>query len=442
MNQEPRRQNQNTTAQRLRAMDRRWKREKRVLRLISLFLALVIVVLLCVVIVDFQRNTSQNDPDQPTGGEPNPGATTDTENTAPTPSEDNNHTVHFLAVGDNIIHDDIYADARQRGDGEYLFTPMYEGVAEEIANADVAYINQEGPVAPGLSPSGYPTFNAPASIAENLGDVGFDVINLANNHMTDKGASGLSQTTACFVNQDANYTVIGGYTQQDYDQIRVRECNGIKLAFLSYTTFVNDPNASAVLSNDFILPFPDEETISRQVSLARQVADVVIVSMHWGEENITQPTAQMQNWANILAAQNVDVVLGMHSHTLMPIEWLDGTDGHQTLVAYSLGNFFGGMLDLGNLVGGLFTFDIVKQGDTVSINNVKLTPTVIHYEGVYASNADNRHSFGVYLLRDYTEEMAQKHGARAGGTANVTLSSLRQQATQVIDESILQLDET
>ena len=124
----------------------------------------------------------------------------------------------------------------------------------------------------------------------------------------------------------------------------------------------------------------------------------------------------------------------------MPIEWLDGTDGHQTLVAYSLGNFFGGMLDLGNLVGGLFTFDIVKQGDTVSINNVKLTPTVIHYEGVYASNADNRHSFGVYLLRDYTEEMAQKHGARAGGTANVTLSSLRQQATQVIDESILQLD--
>ena len=134
MNQEPRRQNQNTTAQRLRAMDRRWKREKRVLRLISLFLALVIVVLFCVVIVDFRRNTSQNDPDQPTGGEPNPGATTDTENTAPAPGEDNNHTVHFLAVGDNIIHDDFYADARQRGDGEYLFTPMYEGVAEEIAN--------------------------------------------------------------------------------------------------------------------------------------------------------------------------------------------------------------------------------------------------------------------------------------------------------------------
>ena len=44
MNQEPRRQNQNTTAQRLRAMDRRWKREKRVLRLISLFLALVTFV--------------------------------------------------------------------------------------------------------------------------------------------------------------------------------------------------------------------------------------------------------------------------------------------------------------------------------------------------------------------------------------------------------------
>ena len=89
---------------------------------------------------------------------------------------------------------------------------------------------------------------------------------------------------------------------------------------VSYTHL---PIASAVLSNDFILPFPDEETISRQVALARQVADVVIVSMHWGEENITQPTAQMQNWAKVLAAQNVDVVLGMHSHTLMPIEWLD-----------------------------------------------------------------------------------------------------------------------
>ena len=137
MNQEPRRQNQNTTAQRLRAMDRRWKREKRVLRLISLFLALVIVVLLCVVIVDFQRNTSKNDPDQPTGGEPNPGATTAVSYT---------HLDVYKRQGTIYTQNDttlLNVQDTQKRDGIYLHLCTVVSGVLQVGDSVIADINDE-----------------------------------------------------------------------------------------------------------------------------------------------------------------------------------------------------------------------------------------------------------------------------------------------------------
>lgn len=428
--------NGDRTAAQYRAREMKRRQIRKRLSAVMIVLAIILCILGAALALDLRQSPGDG---FSAGGEPE-GSTSQSEkkpaeqraDTGSNAPQTDKQTVHFLAVGDNLIHDDIYADAKERGEGEYVFTSMYEGVAEQIAAADVAYVNQEGPVAKSFSISGYPSFNAPTAIADDLRQVGFNVINLANNHMTDQGAKGVAETTQLFSALDG-VTAIGGYTEEDFDNIRVVEKNGIKIAFLSYTTFTN-ANANSVLSNGCVIPYPTEECIDRQVALAKNVGDVVVVSMHWGAENITQPNAEMTRWANYLASKNVDVVLGMHSHTLMPITWLDGEDGHKTLVTYSLGNFFGGMLSVGNLVGGLFTFDIVKTQSGVSIENAQLTPTVIHYEGQYSANADNRHSFGVHLMKNYTEQMAQRHGV------SVTLDSLKRQATQVIDEAFLNLE--
>ena len=95
-----------------------------------------------------------------------------------TPKEDpknENTTVSFVGVGDNLIHEMIYkqadAAAGEMNDGKYDFTEMYTHVKKDIQKADLAYIDQESIVGgDALGISGYPTFNTPADIAKNVAD--------------------------------------------------------------------------------------------------------------------------------------------------------------------------------------------------------------------------------------------------------------------------------
>ena len=82
--------------------------------------------------------------------------------------EKKENVVSLIGVGDNLIHDTVYADA-QLSDGSFDFKKMYENFKEDAQNADIAFINQEtilGGVELGLS--GYPTFNSPTEIAADL----------------------------------------------------------------------------------------------------------------------------------------------------------------------------------------------------------------------------------------------------------------------------------
>lgn len=100
--------------------------------------------------------------------------------------------ITILGVGDNLIHDGIYKQANRRAGGTgYDFSPVYERVAPYIQQADVAVINQETPLAGDILPlSGYPRFNSPAELGDELVKIGFDVINHANNHILDQGEQG------------------------------------------------------------------------------------------------------------------------------------------------------------------------------------------------------------------------------------------------------------
>jgi len=102
-------------------------------------------------------------------------------------------SVSFAAVGDMIVHSTVLADARDNASGtdkEYVFSTMFDKVADVIEQADFAYINQEAPIA-GKSRgySGYPLFNAPEQVVLDLKEAGFNIFNIANNHMLDKHTS-------------------------------------------------------------------------------------------------------------------------------------------------------------------------------------------------------------------------------------------------------------
>ncbi|MBQ9922688.1 MAG: CapA family protein [Clostridia bacterium] len=304
----------------------------------------------------------------------------------------------FLAVGDNLIHSSVFSDALEIGGGEkYIFDSMYENVAEPIRNADLSFINQESPIAgEEFAPSNYPMFNTPVEMGDTLLGLGFDIISIANNHMLDKFEKGYRNHIDFWSSKPV--TLIGGYrNSEDYENIRVVEKNGISIALLAYTYGTNGmslPNGS-----EMVIPLINEKTIVRHITAAKKKADVVMVSIHWGDEGTFTPNQQQRRLAQLMADNCVDVVLGHHSHTIQPIEWYERPDGKKTLVAFSLSNFMSAQEKPMNMLAGMLTFDLeqISDADTV-VTNVLFTPTVTYYNNSWRG-------FKLYFLKDYTQEL-------------------------------------
>lgn len=315
----------------------------------------------------------------------------------------------FVAAGDNVIHPNIYMEAERRavdGGRAYNFKPIYEDVAELISEADIAFINQETLTAgESYGYSGYPRFNSPQDLAYDLIELGFDIVNIANNHMADKGTQALADDIAFW--KSLPVMMIGGYDDvEDYDNIRIYEEQGVTIAMLSYTYGTNGLSISS--SSPIKIPYIKDEDIVRQIGLVRDHVDLVFVSIHWGEENDFNPTDEQRRVAKLMAEQGVDVILGHHPHVLQPIEWLDRPDGGRTLCIYSLGNLISTMMQGQNMVGDFMTFDIVKNIDGTTIENPVFIPTVFFY----GKNYFNTH---IYFMKDFTEELASIHGTQVYG---------------------------
>lgn len=311
----------------------------------------------------------------------------------------------FAAVGDNIIYQAGLTDAKNRSDGSrpFNFLPNYTNIAETIASADIAFINQETPLAgEKYGYSDYPLFNSPQSLAEDLITVGFDVIAMANNHMLDMGTNGLADTIAYYKTLSDRVTMIGGYENEaDFNTPRIVERDGIKIAFVAFTYATNGLSLSQ--NSDIYIPYIDDEAIESSIAAAREQADLVFVSMHWGDENVFQPNNGQKRVAQLIADCGADVIIGHHPHVIQPMEWLEGEEGNKTLCIYSLGDLIAVMTRASNMLGGLVTFDIVQEGDEFRIENPIFNPTVFHFGPSYYNGK-------IYFLSDFTPELERTFG--------------------------------
>ncbi|MBR6559326.1 MAG: CapA family protein [Clostridia bacterium] len=340
-------------------------------------------------------------------------STTEPEETTAEPV-DKTVRLTFIAAGDNIGHTNVYTDALNRATEtslEYNFVPMYNDIAPLIGNADIAFINQETMMADksvsGGKYTGYPDFNSPQDMGRAIVDVGFDIVNIASNHMLDYGAAGLEGTIDFFDTQPV--LQIGGYrNREDFENIRVYEQDGIKIAMLSFG-FINYGKSLDRGSKLYIPDINNEEDILFQINAAKEVADLIFVSMHWDESNEGSftTTAKQRRLAQLLADNGVDVVIGHHPHVLQEMKWVERDDGSRMLLIYSLGNLISTMLYGKYMVGGLATFNIIKEeGGEPYIDSPMLIPTITHFNM-------SRRGLQVYQLENYSEELAASHGCLA-----------------------------
>jgi hypothetical protein len=339
----------------------------------------------------------------------------------------------FVAVGDNVVHTGIWLEAKlraqSRDDREYYFAPVFDEIAGMIKDADIAFINQETLMGGDeLGISNYPRFNSPQDIGRDIVDLGFDIVNIANNHMADKGEAGLRGTIDFWESQPV--VMIGGYRNYaDYQKVRTIERDGVKIALLSYTFSTN--GLSLPQNTELYVPYIDYAEITAQVAAAKKSADLVFVSIHWGVENVFTPNSQQVSLAQYMADLGVDVIIGHHPHVVQPITWLSGKNGNDTLCVYSLGNIVSLMMAPYNMVGGVLTFDICEDRGSESwfISGVQFVPTVFFY-------GTNYYSQRIYLMRNFTENLASRMGTQNYGYT-ATLAQLRGYVTQTIDPAFL-----
>lgn len=331
--------------------------------------------------------------------------------------------VSFMAVGDNIGHERVYTYADKNGgelnDGDYDFKPSYKYMTKYIKDADLSFINQESILGgDDLGISGYPAFNTPSQMANDLTDLGFDIINGASNHTLDKGFKGI-QNSAKTWRQFKDVIFAGAYdSQEDADTVRVIERNGIKFSLLSYTYGTNGYTSP----NSYAVPLFDDAKITSDVKKAKEVSDVVLVSAHWGTESDATITKDQKHYAQLFADLGVDLVIGTHPHVIQPMEWVTGANGNKTLVAYCLGNFLSTMETIDTQLEGMLSLDFVKNGDKVSIENVVWTPLINHF-------GDG--TFVVMPLKEYTKELNATHYVLKDKEPNA-IEAFKKQTQEVI----------
>ena len=349
---------------------------------------------------------------------------------APTPSPTPEptplvQTVRFSATGDNLIHDGIYLQARNRGeDGAYDFTEAYAPMREFYQQFDVNWLNQETLVNDAFAPSAYPMFSTPGDITDTLYDLGFRVFSVSNNHSYDKGAEGIAASREHWAAMPDDVAVAGFYDLETYDDYVYQTVNGITFGYLSYTESTNGlPTPEG--SEYGIVYLDDRETIAAQIAAMRPNCDVLVVSCHWGVEGSHEMTEFQTQTAQWLADQGVDLIIGTHPHVTQTAQWLTGANGNTAFVAYSLGNFINAQSQPDNMIGAVLdiTFQKTTAPDgavTVEMQNPKLHGVVTQYEAGYKN-------IRVYPYRDYTDELGAAHG-------NFTLT--RAQIEEVLRSSI------
>ena len=323
---------------------------------------------------------------------------------------------HLVCAGDNLIHDNIYVDAR-KADGTYDFSKCYAPCKKLMKGADIAILNQETLVTDAFPPATFPLFATPTACGDAVVDFGFNVISMSNNHVLDKGSKGLISSLDYWDTKDVVH--YGAYrSEADAEQIRTKTVNGITFAFLGCVDHTNGLFLSYGEEGKVLYIVNDESTIKKLVEKADKMADVVVVSCHYGTEIMNEINAQQISFTQKLVSWGADLIIGTQAHALSTCTYLDKPDGGQAFVYYGLGNFLNTMYDADNpdghygksLVGIFGSLDVVKDydnGKKITFENVKAIPVISHYEGETWTSM--WYNCKVYPYADYTDDLLAKH---------------------------------
>lgn len=290
-------------------------------------------------------------------------------------------TIHIKAAGDlNVTNTVINAGVAVGG---YNYTRAFMDVASTLSDADLTVLNLEGNICG--EPYGSDTTSAPRELLDGLRNAGVDLIQMANSCTINNGLIGLTSTLQTI--RAAGLEPVGAFaSESEFQQSKgytITEAQGVKVAFVAFTKGLGgrglpagNDNLVNILYEDYASTY-DKIDRTRITSVLKAVEaekpDITIALLHWGSEYNDDISDTQKSIVNLMKKQGVDVIIGTHPHTVQAIEY-DALAG--TLVAYSLGDFFGDASRGGTNYSIILDLEITKDSSTgtTKVTNYSYTP--------------------------------------------------------------------
>lgn len=244
-------------------------------------------------------------------------------------------TLTIAGTGDILIHSSVYRQASHYAvgsDREYDFRPMFEQVRPIFETVDLAICHLEVPISPDNTElSGFPLFNAPRELADDLAWAGFDACSTASNHTMDQGMEGVEATHDAL--DLAGVAHAGGNrTRVEANTPRLYQAGDVIVGHISATFSLN----GLPRPDPWVVDLLDDDRFEERAEAARDAgADLVVASLHWGHEYVAEPNHRQRQLGKRLLSEGIaDVILGHHAHVIQPITEIDGKP-----LVYGQGNF-------------------------------------------------------------------------------------------------------
>ena len=335
--------------------------------------------------------------------------------------EDTN--INIEIIGSIFCEEKLLNSVYNSEQDNYIFYRNFHKIIDKTSTADLCI----GVLETNFADSPYSSkgkHNAPTSLAETLSLIGIDVLSTATNYSFDYGIEGIISTKDILEKHKIE-TVGTNRTPEEKDNILIKEINGIKLAFLSYTYGINFEVSEEYKYSVNII---NKNNMKEDIDKAKNNgADFIFLNLHCGSLKSSDANDEQKDLVNYAIKCGVDVIIGSHPIEIQNMEMRENSNQKNVFVAYAMGNFLSSDDYENAKIGLIVNIQITKSSETdeTYISKITYTPSYINYNKV----------MGSYEVLDVRKEV-EKYEANDEDKVDENIYKMLKEKLEMVDNKI------
>lgn len=277
--------------------------------------------------------------------------------------------IKMSAVGDILCSNEMLNDAYDENTKVYDFSHMFTNVSGFINNADIVM----GTMETGIMDKGYSDKIAPMEFARAVKNSGVNLVTISHNHSLDNDVSGLKETRENL--EKIGFDVIGDKIE-NANSVCIKEVKGAKIAFLTYTCFIDEENQKTKEELDCVNIYSKEQVKSDIKFAQENDAEYICVMIHWGDAISENVSKEQKEIADFLVDSGVNLIIGAHPSVVQPMEIKQNKNGDNVFIAYSIGTYISTLSAEEARTELVLNIELRKSGKDgkIYLNKVDYTP--------------------------------------------------------------------